>query len=187
MSNQEWKNEPPWRAIKVPARLLKPGPEKLRAVIAELDVENAARYKPSSYGTYCNIFAQDVITAMGFHPGHWVRSEDGGPAEQGHGTELSANLMARWFDKWGAAQGWVEADRKVATDAAARGHLVVVIWDSGTKGPGHVAIMLPEGTIAQAGGSNFVGKTIREGFGTKPVRFWVQANSGQHASQGAPE
>lgn len=182
MSTDDYKSEPPWRTIKVPVARLPPGPGKLRAVIDALDVEHAPRYKPSSYGTYCNIFAQDVITNMGFHPGHWVRPEDGGPAETGKGTELSANGMARWFEKYGAAQGWVDSDRSTAMDAAARGHLVVVIWDSGRHGPGHVAILLPEGTIAQAGRDNFVGKTIREGFGNRPVRFWVQAGSGVHGS-----
>jgi hypothetical protein len=66
----------------------------------------------------------------------------------------------------------------VATDAAARGHLVVVGWDSKGKGSGHVAILLPEGPIAQAGRKNFVGRTVAEGFGKYPVRFFIQANSG---------
>lgn len=171
---------PPWKDITVPTRLLPPSPEKLRAVINDLDVENAPRYQPSSYGTYCNIFATDVLAAMGFPPSHWVNPDDGSPSEMGKGQELTANLMARWFTKFGAAQGWVDADRQTATDAAARGHLVVVIWDSQGKGPGHVAIMLPEGTIAQAGAENFVGKTIREGFGNRPVKFWVQSHGGKH-------
>lgn len=174
------KNTPPWQDVTVPTAKLPPSPEKLRAVINDLDVEHAARYRKSAYATYCNIFATDVFQAMGFPPSHWVDHGDGSPAKQGHGEELTANLMARWFHKFGAAQGWVNADRKTATDAASRGHLVTVIWDSQGDGPGHVAIMLPEGTIAQAGSTNFVGKTIREGFGQRPVEFWVQSHGGKH-------
>lgn len=181
MTDASYKNEPPWRPIVLPQSKLPTSADKLRIIIDALDVEHAARYRPSSYGTYCNIFAQDVISNMGYHPGHWVRPEDGGPAEVGKGQELSANLMARWFEEFGAAQNWVLADRKTAMDAAARGHLVVVIWDSQGEGPGHVAILLREGTIAQAGRTNFVGRTIREGFGDRPVKFWIQARGGRHA------
>ena len=173
-------NAPPWKAINPPTAQLKPGPTKLRAVINDLDVENAPRYQPGPYGTYCNIFASDVITAMGFEPGHWVSQQTGEPRPQGMGQELNANGMCRWFEKFGAAKGWVQADRATATDAAERGHLVAVCWDSKTNKPGHIAIMLPEGTIAQAGKTNFVGKTIREGFGNLPVVFWVQSRSGSH-------
>lgn len=176
---KNFKDTPPWQSIQPPTASLPHHAGKLRKVIDELDVENAARYKPSGSSTYCNIFVSDVLTAMGLQPGHWV-TDDGDPAEDGHGWELNANRMVRWFRVHGAENGWEETDRPEACDAAARGHVVVVAWDSQSPGPGHIAIMLPEGSIAQAGRKNFVGGTIREGFGTKTPRFFVQLHGGSH-------
>lgn len=177
----DFKNTPPWKTISVPTAKLPPGPHKLKAVVADLDVEHAERYKADPhYVTFCNIFAADVITAMGFEPGHWIDEHTGDPAEVGKGHELNANGMARWFKQWGPAKGWINADRATALDAAARGHLVVVTYDSKTDKPGHIAIVLPEGTIAQAGRTNFVGKTIREGFGNLPTQFWIQSRGAGH-------
>jgi len=176
----DFKNAPPWQAITIPAAKLPPSPEKLRAVVNTLDVENAPRYQRTAYATYCNIFVTDVFKAMGFPPTHWVDAHDGRPVAQGKGRELNANGIIRWMKEFGPAQGWVDADRKTAVDAAGRGHLVMVGWDSKSAKPGHVAIMLPEGTIAQAGSTNFVGKTIREGFGNLPVEFFIQSNGGSH-------
>lgn len=174
------KNTPPWQTITVPTAKLPPSLEKLRAVINDLDVEHAARYKKSAYATYCNIFVTDVFDALGFPPSHWVDPMNGSPAAQGKGVELNANGLMHWMRTYGPAQGWIHADRTTALDAAARGHLVMAGWDSQSGRPGHVAIVLPEGTIAQAGGTNFVGKTIREGFGNLPVEFFIQSHGGKH-------
>ena len=123
----------------------------------------------------------DVLTAMDLQPGHWVHL-NGDPCEQGQGVELNANRLTRWLAKHGPRFGWTETDRPTASDAASRGHTVVVAWDSGGSRPGHVAIMLHEGTIAQAGRKNFVGGTVREGFGTLTPRFFVQMHGGSHES-----
>ena len=176
---KSFKDTPPWQSIKPPSASLPCHAGKLRKVVDELDVENAPRYAPQPTATYCNIFVTDVLQAMGHQPGHWV-DDDGGPAEDGHGWELNANRMVRWFRTHGKTYGWVECDRRVACDSAARGHTVVVGWDSQASGPGHIAILLPEGTIAQAGRRNFVGGTIREGFGDRKVRFFVQIHGGSH-------
>lgn len=178
---KSFKETPPWQSIKPPSSQLPNTEGKLRKVVDELDVENAARYKPQPSATYCNIFVSDVLTAMGLEPGHWI-DDDGHPAEDGHGWEMTANRMVRWFRTTGKDYGWVETDRRIALDSAARGHVVVVGWDSQGKGPGHIAIVLPEGTIAQAGRKNFVGGTIREGFGDRNVRFFVQIHGGSHTS-----
>jgi hypothetical protein len=176
---KNFKEAPPWEDILIPAASLPPSGEKLHKVIAELDVEKSPRYAPKPGATFCNIFASDVITAMGFGPGHWVH-EDGSPAKLGEGTELSANGMARWFGTHGAGRGWMSTDKDTAFSAAERGHLVVVTYDSKSGKPGHIAVMLPEGTIAQAGRTNFVGRTLREGFGALPVSFWVQMRGAAH-------
>lgn len=36
-----------------------------QSIIDSLDVENNSKYQPDSNGTYCNVFAQDVMRAMG--------------------------------------------------------------------------------------------------------------------------
>ena len=179
MSKLDHKTVEPWKYISIEAAKLPPSPGKLRAVIDELDVEHAPRYRARKGATFCNIFVTDVCDAMGFQPSHWVTT-DGEQAGVGEGVELNANGLCRWFAKFGASKGWVEADRKTAMDAAERGHFVVLGWDSKSEKPGHVAVLLPEGTIAQAGRTNFVGKTIREGFGDLKPRFWIQARGGSH-------
>ena len=173
----KYKNAPPWQAIKIPASNLPPHINKVSCVVHELDVENAPRYQSDSEHTWCNIFVTDVITAMGFEPGHWV-DPDGNKAKQGAGQELTANLLTRWLLAVGPNKGWVEGDKQTATDAARRGHLCVAAWDSRGKGSGHVAILLPEGTIAQAGRTNFLGGTVAEGFGNLPVLYFIQAQTG---------
>lgn len=174
MNNETWHSAPPWQPIDIPASKMPQGDAKLRQVLMELDPENAHRYKPTANGTSCNIFVWDFTRAMGCEVPHWVRA-DGRVTQTGKGKELNANGVVRWLATYGARAGWVQSDRKVATDAAARGHVVVVGWDSGKATPGHVAILLPEGTIAQTGKRNFIGKTIREGFGDRDVTFFIFA------------
>lgn len=175
-----WFAVDPWKPIDVPASKLPHTPDKLRAVLRDLAVEKSQRYKAREGQTWCNIFLWDVCRAMGCEIPHWV-DKDGNRADVGKGRELSANGMVRWLDEHGARHGWVDADRETAMDAAARGHVVVLGWDSKSAKSGHVAVMLPEGTIAQAGRRNFVGETISQGFGALPVRFWIQAK-GPHSA-----
>ena len=162
----DFKNVPPWKSITIPAESLPYGAHKQRQIIKELDVENSPRYKPGGGKTYCNIFVSDFLDAMGLPPTH----VEGG-------VELSANAMIEWLaSPKGAGTGWIEADRETALGAAERGHVVLITYFQHARGrSGHIAIVLPEGTIAQAGKANFVGRTIREGFGTLPVVFFVQS------------
>ena len=168
----DFKNVPPWKSITIPAESLPYGAHKQRQIIKELDVENSPRYKPGGGKTYCNIFVSDFLDAMGLPPTH----VEGG-------VELNANAMIEWLaSPKGASTGWIEADRETALDAAERGHVVLVTYFNHNVNPitkklrpGHIAIVLPEGTIAQAGKKNFVGGTIRSGFGDLPVVFFVQS------------
>lgn len=188
----DFKNVPQYKGIagQLASAKLTIGPEKLHKVIAELDVEHSPRYRSDGRRTWCNVFVTDVLDAHNLQPSHWMAA-DGGPASKDPtvvNVELNANQLLRWMAGHGDKFGWVPAERAVAFDAAARGHLVVVGWDSGQLGKaGHVAILLPEGTIAQAGRTNFVGKTIREGFGALPVQFWVQVRGGPHEHVSIPQ
>ncbi len=174
----DFKNTPPGKSVTIPSASMPYGPAKQRAVITELDVENSPRYKAQGGKTYCNIFVSDFLDALGLPPTHIEG-----------GQELNANAMIEWLSSAkGAGTGWIVADRATAMDAAARGHVVLVTYFNpninpltGMKRPGHIAVVLPEGTIAQAGRTNFVGKTVREGFGTLPTVFFVQSK-GPHTA-----
>lgn len=180
MKSKAWHSVDPWRPITIPAASLPNVGDKLRQVVTELDVERAPRYRATSTATFCNIFVTDVCDAFGVPPSHWMH-EDGTPARYGKGLEMSANRLVRWFAQHGARYGWIDADKPTAQDAAARGHLVVIGWDSKTAAPGHVAVLLPEGTVAQAGRKNGVGLPISSAFGKgKALQFFIHAH-GAHA------
>ena len=178
----DFKNVPPYKSITIPASALPFGAAKQRQIIKELDVEASPRYRAAGGKTYCNIFVSDFLDALGLPPTHVEGGE-----------ELNANAMFDWLSSpKGAGTGWIVADRGTALDAAARGHVVLAGYFNPnispiTKKPrpGHIAIVLPEGTIAQAGKQNFVGRTIREGFGDLPVVFFVQTK-GPHLAIRTP-
>lgn len=178
----KWKSTVAWEPIDVPSRN-RPWAERLQGIIHDLDVTFALRYAAEP-ATKCNIYCTDIIRNMGFaEPCHWMTA-DGKPARVGRGIEMSANRLAAWFRKHGAAHGWVRADEGSAHDSATRGHLTVAIWQSdGRRGPGHCAIVLPREVdtdkpevmwITQAGKHNFRRCTLRMGFGDKTPEFWVQ-------------
>lgn len=174
-----WKNTVAWEPVEVPGRL-KPWPERLQAVIADLDVTTAIRYAPKPPSTFCNIYVTDIIRNMGLKaPTHWMTGQ-GDPAKVGQGIEMSANRLAVWLKNHGGRYGWWQADEGTSCNAAERGHLVLAIWQSdGRRQPGHVAIVLGEEDgetwITQAGAENFRRCTLRAGFGKLPVQFWIQA------------
>lgn len=180
MKPKAWHSVDPWRPIRIPAASLPNNVEKLRHVVTELDVERAPRYRANATQTFCNIFLTDVCDAYGVPPTHWMH-EDGTPAQYGRGLEMSANRLVRWFHSKGARYGWIVADKQTAMDAAARGHLVALGWDSKTSGPGHVAVLLPEGTVAHAGRKNGVGIPIGQAFGkSRAPDYFIHAH-GAHA------
>lgn len=177
----DWKNKPAWEDIDVPSRSL-PWPERFPAVLRELDVETAPRYRATTVDgkprTFCNIFATDVIRNMGIAaPTHWMVGAV--PAKLGQGIEMSANRLYPWFEVNGGTHGWWEADEGTAVAAAERGHLVIVIYRN-PNGPGHIAIVKgerdDETRITQAGAYNFADTALSTGFGKLPRKFWIQAD-----------
>ena len=95
-----------------------PWPERFRAVQLMLNVEVSPRYTPDQRlekgeviiepgTTWCNVYVTDFIKLMGVAaPTHWVM-KDGAPAAVGKGTELRANGLLDWFEKYGAVTVFV--------------------------------------------------------------------------------
>lgn len=164
----------PWVPLEVKATSV-PWPERAAAVQRELNVELSPRYHPRKSTTFCNVYATDFIAGMGIPaPRHWMTTK-GDPAAVGKGTEMSANRLVDWFEKFGPRYGWCASDRETTQRAACRGHLAVVLWKNPKGGPGHIAVVLGHDRISQAGRKNLFVGTLREGFGDlKDLRWYVQ-------------
>ncbi len=153
-----------------------------RAIADTLSTETSdARYKKKGGTTYCNVYATDMVNAMGgYLPRVWYA--DLGIAKkltleemQKNNVpvvELSANNIGAWLAKWGGDFGWQRtADAKQAQAAANSGQ-VAIIQASKADGiaAGHVGVIMAEGAghahttakdgsfqplQSQAGASNF--------------------------------
>ena len=185
-----WKNTPPWRAIEVPSRRLILD-DRLMGVIADLDVEEAVRYRPQGRTTFCNIFVTDVIRNCRIAaPDHWMNK---GVPTQGHshGEEYTANMLHDWFIEHGPKFGWKEVDEEGAKQHAAIGLVAVACWKNPDtrRRPGHIAVFRKDGLIAQAGFNNFEKGTLQQGFGTaSPIRFFaIDTYHMPHAAIGRPK
>lgn len=139
-----------------------------RALVATLDVDNAdaSRYAPDG-DTYCNVYAYDVVTAMGAYlPRVWWQAKPlealaQDPDTEVHGkyphatvkfngfdwvayTEMKANMLVQWLPEYGVRYGWRKAaGAKAGQDAANDGRIVIVIA-TGKDISGHVAVILSE-------------------------------------------
>jgi len=147
--------------------------DRLCAVVGALDV-TGPRYAPRDTSgdgkrdTHCDRFVGDVADAMGcVIPQSW------------RGRELSANGTIDWLAGDGAGYEWAPVVEHQAAAFADRGCLVIACWRN-SDGSGHVAVVLPSPLggplrIAQAGASCFFDRSIREGFGDRPVIFFAHA------------
>ena len=70
-------------------------------------------------------------------------------------------------------QSWKALSEADAKAAAARGVPVVVGWKNRPGRPGHVAMMRPNGNIANVGKTNFQNGPVSAGFGKKQVKYYV--------------
>lgn len=130
--------------------------------------------------TWCNIHFTDTVQLLKLPgPFHWVDKKGNplmfGPGTSVKGDELRANGLIDWFRKYGHGYGWIKVSRAEALLLAQKHRLVAVTYHSGSEEiSGHIATLLEDGTIAQAGAGNpFIGKSIEAGFGDKPVEFWA--------------
>lgn len=130
--------------------------------------------------TACNIFFTDIVQQLRISgPYHWV-DKKGNPLRfasgvSSKGRELSANGTIEWFRTHGKFNGLTKCNVEAALSFAASNKLVAVTWHSNSQiKSGHIAAMLEDGTIAQAGrGMPFVGRALTFGFGFYPVEFWT--------------
>lgn len=127
----------------------------------------AQRYTQLEDGdTFCNVFAFDVVTAMGgYLPRAWYTTESGefirhGDAYQaGRVSQVRANDLYDWLVEWGPDYGWQEVTGGAAAAQAQAnaGRLVVIsgrtVADdasevpdgaSYTSAPGHISVVLAE-------------------------------------------
>jgi hypothetical protein len=132
--------------------------------------------------TACNILFTDIVEQMQLNgPFHWV-DKKGNPMRYRSGivglaTELSANGLIAWFEQYGRDYKWYHVTREQALLNASKNVLTAVTYFNPKPGKsGHIATVLEDGTIAQAGaGMPFVGKSIETGFGNLPIQFYAYA------------
>jgi hypothetical protein len=152
-------------------------------VINQFAVGENKRYTPrDSSGdgvkdTFCNIFLWDVTRAMGAEIPHWVDGK-GNSVAPGKGREMNANATVDWMHQHGERNGWRKVSAEEAQKMANAGHPAVALWKN-PSGIGHVGVVRPgevtsQGpSMAQAGGKNFNNKHVKDGFGSRPVQYWV--------------
>lgn len=146
------------------------------AVVETLNVVNSERYRKNRKGkleTYCNVYAYDVVTALGgYLPRVWWTDgalqhvRNGKTVEPIHGItvlEMRANELTGWMHTYGDEFGWRKAkDANAAQEAANNGRLVIALakssrtkLDPNTKKKvprsGHVSIIMPETPGHEAG------------------------------------
>lgn len=139
----------------------------------------AERYQPDNSHTWCNIFFTDTVQKLQLPgPFHWADKKGNplmfGPGIAVKGYELNANSLIEWFKQYGHGYGWIKVNKDEAEKLAYEGRLVAVTYHSGSKkASGHIAVLLGDNLIAQAGKEVFYGKSIESGFGNLPVEFWA--------------
>ena len=95
-------------------------PQLYRAVIDQLNVETAERYRPGRNGfTWCNIFVWDATRAMGAEIPFFIDPATGAPMQYPNtrgAQQQTAWRMEVWLENHGAAHGW----REVGSEEAQR-------------------------------------------------------------------
>lgn len=153
--------KPPWEPIvpKYINRIGERSPDNLKAALSQLKVSQNPRYTFQAGRTYCNIFVWDATIALDCEVPHYLDNK-----------ETTANQMIKWLE--GEPGGWRKVDHQEAEHLASFGHPVIVTFFN-TKGHGHMAMMLPNGHIAQAGIAGLYDAPVKAGFGDKPISFFA--------------
>lgn len=128
------------------------------AVVETLNVENSDRYEaePGRGPTYCNIYAYDVVSALGgYLPRVWWTDDAIRRIRQGETVEpvyddtileMNANALTQWFADFGADFGWERAaDMTEAQNTANDGELgIIVAANEDPDASGHITVLMPE-------------------------------------------
>lgn len=167
-----WIRDERWLPLDAPIRS-RPGsrdPSTYFRIAQQFRVTEMPRYMAVPGKTWCNIYAWDVTRAMGAEIPHWYDPATGNPMPVGKGSEMRANDMVSYLEQMRG--GWQQVPSELARSRAAAGYPTVIVWRN-PDGPGHIAMLLPDGTIAQAGASNLWRGSITAGFGYRPLKFFT--------------
>lgn len=135
---------------------------ELTAIVDWLDVENSARYLPTSQNTYCNIYAYDYCYLAGVYlPRVWwmpsaiVLLEHGESVSPVYGQtvqELNANALFNWLKDYGVRFGWNRTfDLTQMQNAANAGQVVIICGQNKIPNrSGHICPVVPETSSATA-------------------------------------
>lgn len=124
----------------------------IRKVLDWLDVEKSARYIRDARSTFCNIYAHDYAYLMGAYvPRVWwsklaLQHLDFSSPKYGSTLiEMSANSLYEWFEGYGPAFGWKEANTTEAQIAANQGRCVIMVAANKNRAKsGHIVAIVPE-------------------------------------------
>ncbi len=161
------------------------------AVIEVLDVENNDKYKPGKGKTFCNVYAYDVVTALGgYLPRVWwnaaalAKIQNGEPVTAVYGDtvhEMTANMINDWIREYGDDFGWrAESNMETAQSEANSGKIAIILASNvvATKS-GHVAVILAETDQLSANGDkpliSQAGATNVEA-GAASSKWWENSN-----------
>lgn len=135
------------------------------ALVETLNVQSSERYldtkKDNKLSTYCNIYAHDMVTAMGAYlPRVWWTTKAAAEIQAGKDVkpaygktirEMRANDLWDWMKTWGPSFGWSRtADIDAAQAAANAGSIVIVLAARKGSGSGHVSVILAESAAHKA-------------------------------------
>jgi len=155
-------------------------PATYDAVLEQFGFDSAPRYQPTNGATYCATAAEDAAAACGVvlpkvygancHVGKPING-DGSPF-----CYLQANDLQDWLasiDGSGVGgHGWVEAESLADAQAKASLGYPTLATYKNPAGHGHIAFIMSDGTLAQAGAKCGYHIPFGEVFGALPARFW---------------
>ena len=156
-------------------------------IINQFKVNSNPRYKVRGSSTWCNIFAADVMKAMGLGNSfsHWV-NKNGKPISYNEAKKTSGALEQNvtrhlaWLKKYGSKYGWKKVSASQAQTRANSGYPTLVLNNSGS----HIAVVRPETSsykysskkgcvIAQAGANCVNYGNVKTYFGNLNVTYWT--------------
>lgn len=121
--------------------------EQIEGVVEWLDVENSARWQPTSNATYCNVYAHDLLHVLGVYlPRLWWNDPRASNKEAIYGKnchEMSANRLHDWMIEYGPIFGWsLKPSIKELHNPSQCG--IIIARNKNRSRSGHVTVVLPE-------------------------------------------